>query len=250
MRNRLRQFGRKVVEIFRSRPRGTVRITFSLSILSLLLSASVVGTSSSHVKLRALDPLVRVGERSAVEVIAVATAPVNAVDITIDFDGQALDVVSVDRGGSVLTIWTEDPVIERNRVILRGGTFRRGFLGEHSIATIEFTPKRTGAASVQVGETLLLAGDGEGTPIRTVTATNAEVSIFGYDDSTDLAALPQATLERVVTDIDGNGSINLVDVSAFMGAWFNRNRLFDFDGDGRMSFKDFSILLADVFTNS
>jgi hypothetical protein len=53
---------------------------------------------------------------------------------------------------------------------------------------------------------------------------------------------------RLATDIDGNGQINLVDVSAFMGAWTSQNRIFDFNGDGRMTFRDFSILLAAVFS--
>jgi hypothetical protein len=234
--------------LFKKRPRGTVRLTFSLSILGLLLSASLIGADASYVKLAIQDALVSDTERLAVDVVAFSNTPVNAIDVEINFDGTALEVVSVDRGGSVLTIWTEDPIIEDNRVILRGGTFRRGFLGEHNLATIEFLPRRTGSTEIVLGEVLLLAGDGSGTPVVTAESIEAQAEAFVYDENTDLSSVEIARLSRTLTDIDQNGRIDLVDVSAFMGAWTSRNRVFDFNGDGRMTFRDFSILLADVFT--
>ncbi len=202
------------VRLFRRRPRGTVRTTFSLSILGLLLSANVIGSDTSYVKLDIADALVE----------------------------------DNDRGGSVLTIWTEDPIIEYDRIILRGGTFRRGFLGEHNIATIEFLPKQTGSTEVTLGDVLLLAGDGEGTPVPTSDSLYASADAFVYDENTDLSTVELSTTERAATDLNGNGRVDLADVSAFMGAWANRNRVFDFNGDGMMTFRDFSILLADVFT--
>lgn len=51
----------------------------------------------------------------------------------------------------------------------------------------------------------------------------------------------------IITDTDGNGNVDLKDVSIFMAAWFSGNKIFDFNGDGRMTFIDFSILLSDVF---
>lgn len=245
----VRNFIFSAVSTFRKRPRGTVRTTFSLSVVGLLLSASLIGSDASYVKLSLDDALVEESERMAVEIIAFSNTPVNAVDVVVQFDGDVLDVVAVDRGGSVLTIWTEDPIIEANRVILRGGTFRRGFLGEHNVATIEFLPKTTGSTRITLGEVLLLAGDGEGTVVPTADSLYSSVDAFVYDETTDLSTVTLKTDRTKITDVNNNGAVDLVDVSAFMGAWANRDRIFDFNGDGMMTFRDFSILLADVFTN-
>ena len=52
---------------------------------------------------------------------------------------------------------------------------------------------------------------------------------------------------KFVTDIDGDGDIDLGDLSAFMAAWFLGNKVYDFNGDGKMTFSDFSIILSDSF---
>lgn len=244
----LRKISGHVVRLFKSRPRGTIRTTFSISLLGLLLTASVIGTDTSHLKLQVSDTLIAEGERFAVEVIAVANTPVNAVDVTVQYDSDLLEIVSIDRGNSVLTIWTDDPIVDGDEIILRGGTFRRGFIGEHNIATIEFLPKQSGATTFTLTDVLLLAGDGAGTPIETADSLYSSVDTFIYDDMTDLSTVAIARERNALTDVDGNGRVDLVDVSAFMGAWANRERVYDFNGDGRMTFRDFSILLARVFT--
>jgi hypothetical protein len=52
---------------------------------------------------------------------------------------------------------------------------------------------------------------------------------------------------RIVTDIDGDGSVSLADLSRFMTAWASKTEVYDFSGDGRMTFRDFAIILADSF---
>ena len=51
----------------------------------------------------------------------------------------------------------------------------------------------------------------------------------------------------VITDVDGDGSVALKDISIFMASWRTKDTIYDFNGDGRMTFRDFSILLADYF---
>ena len=75
-----------------------------------------------------------------------ALRPVNAVDISVTFSPDQVEILGIDRGQSVITLWTEDPHVEGNAVIMRGGTYAKGFVGEHKIATLKVRAKASGKA--------------------------------------------------------------------------------------------------------
>lgn len=230
---------------------ATVRTMFSLlSIASLLGIAAVTSSQASYIRLEADKTLVESGNQFALDVYANAHVPVNAVDVTLRFEESAVEVIGVDRGQSVLTIWTVDPIITKDSVTLRGGTFRKGFIGEHRIATINLRAKKTGQSQFSAGDVMLLAGDGKGTPVSIAESNQSKLSLYIYDESTDLASIAVNTKVSIVTDLDGDGKVTLKDISSFMAAWANQTKVYDFNGDGKMSFRDFSIILADFFTKN
>jgi len=51
-------------------------------------------------------------------------------------------------------------------------------------------------------------------------------------------------------DLDNDGKVTLKDVSIFMSNWHSKAVIYDFNGDGRMNFIDFSIILARAFFSS
>jgi hypothetical protein len=129
-------------------------------------------------------------------------------------------------------------------VYLRGGVFQKGFLGEHTIARIRGRATESGVAYVGLKSASLVAGDGKGTTVEVERISETQTRIYvGAEDGT----LEGGALVSIVTDLDGDGSVGLSDISAFMAAWFSKAKTFDFNGDGRMTIKDFSILLADSF---
>ena len=96
----------------------------------------------------------------------------------------------------------------------------------------------------------LLAGDGKGTNVKADTS-RAKIVTTIVDEGEALTSAP-STLEGsvevvVVTDIDGDGAVSLVDISSFMANWASKDRTFDFNNDGQMTFRDFSIILFDYF---
>lgn len=227
----------------------TVRYMFPMVVgIAALLGAQLISSvDSSYVRLEIDKQAVKTSERFTVDVYAYAHVPVNAVDVTLNFDGKKVKVKEVDRGQSVLTIWTEDPIINENSVILRGGTFRKGFLGEHKIASIDLEALTTGNSQLLTSDVLLLAGDGKGTPVTTTKSNNSNVSLYVYDDNTNPEDISVEVAVNLVTDLDGDGKVSLRDISAFMADWSSKSRLHDFNGDGRMTFRDFSIILANFF---
>jgi hypothetical protein len=236
----------------RNQRSSTVRYAFPMvALLAAMLGLGAVSTSQeSSIRLEPSVGTVRDGQPFSVSVYVSAHVAVNAVDIEVTIPPN-IEVTGIDRGESVITLWTVDPKVEGNKVILRGGTFRKGFIGEHLIATINAEARDSGLAEFKVTNALLLAGDGAGTTVSFDENTegaklyiaNADGS-FAEGMSVDTEG---AVATIVITDIDGDGQVSLGDVSRFMVAWGSRTVLYDFNNDNRMNFKDFSIILSDVF---
>lgn len=240
-------FLQKYVNEHSGKSTRTVRFLFStVFAAAVFLGAAVISSTSdvSYVRLEASSATIESGQRFSIDVYAYAHVPVNAIDITLHFDPEAVTVLSVDRGQSVLTIWTKEPVVKNGTVSLSGGTFRKGFIKEHKIVTIDLVAKETGPSTFSVSDVMLLAGDGAGSPVSTAVNEKSSVSLYVYDENTSPENIGVNVKIKVVSDIDGDGKVTLTDISAFMAAWHNKNVLYDFNNDGKMSFRDFSIILA------
>lgn len=214
-----------------------------------MLGASYLSGSSSYVILTPSPQYVEAGAMVEILVEAVAHTPVNTVDIEVAFPPDQLQIVSIDKGDSVITLWTAEPVIENNKVQLSGGVYRKGFSGRHIIARINARAVNEGNADVLVRSSIFLAGDGKGTPIAIDPDSNRKAAVqIGKIGVID----PKTTISgkvavAVFTDIDGDRDVDLEDIQAFMSAWRNGNSKYDFNGDGRMTFRDFAIILSDSF---
>ena len=241
---------------YRPNKSRTVRFAFPLLFtVAALLGASVIDSSSqTYIHIESSASSVREGEIFEINVYVSAHVPVNAVDIALAFPDTQVEVIGIDTGESVITLWTEQPYVKDNAVVLRGGTFRKGFKGDHLIATINAKANTSGLATFEVADSMLLAGDGSGSEVT--VSENGEESTQLYVANADGtftttnesgAGLEGAVTIRIITDIDGDGEVSLGDLSRFMTAWASRTEVFDFSGDGRMTFKDFGIILADAF---
>jgi hypothetical protein len=222
-----------------------------LAIFAALLGAGAVSTSKqSFVRLEAVPTAAQVGRPFSVNVYVSAHVPINAVDIKVVVP-RNVKIMGIDTGESVITLWTKDPYVEGSNVVLSGGTFRKGFIGEHLIATINAEAVSSGLGEFTVRDVTLLAGDGSGTKVSVDKAgTGAKLYIANADGTfaaPEAVGTEGASAVVVVTDIDGDGDVSLTDVSRFMVAWSSRGSVYDFDNDGRMTFRDFGIILSDVF---
>lgn len=243
-----------LAERFTERPKRrstTIRYMFPLIVATFgLMGATYLSGGSSYVVLTPTPAYVEAGGEVEIKVEAITTTPVNTVDIEVAFP-DVLAPTSVEKGGSVITLWTIEPHIEGNKVTLRGGVFRKGFMGRHTIATIRARATKEGEADVLVRNTIFLAGDGKGTPLSIDSSDNKKAAVQIGAKGSELHA-PGSTIKtkiavEVITDIDGDNDVDLTDVQAFMAAWRNKNTVYDFSGDGRMTFRDFAILLSDSF---
>jgi len=225
----------------------TVRYAFPLVLFTALIAgfAAVISENSSFITIRTNAETVSQNQQFIIEVIATTHVPVNAVDIVISYPKDKMVVDSIDIGNSVLSLWTEAPYAENGNIYIRGAALRKGFIGEHQIVRIKARATEAGDAIVLIKKTQLVAGDGIGTVIQTDNSkqyNEAKIHIEGSD-----GVLKAKATVTILTDTNGDGDVNLRDISVFMSAWFTRGKTYDFNGDGQMTFSDFSILLADSF---
>lgn len=198
--------------------------------------ASVVTKSQPSLTLVTSASSAQVGETFLVDVFAEVFEPVNAVSIEIAFDSDVLEIISIDKSQSVLSLWTEEPAVAGGIITLEGGTYRRGFVGKHKITQLEVKVTKPGVAEFRARKVEYLAGDGTGR-ILSAGLTNT-VRVAGRDDTfVDLTGTAKIDIAGVVT---------LREVSIFMADWRSQNVIHDFNGDGLMNFVDFSILLSRV----
>jgi len=230
----------------------TVRHMFPLVALALgILGASAFSSNgTSYVTLTASPSYVKSGGTVAISVDAVAATAVNAIDIEVAFPTDTLKIKNIETGESVITLWTEEPKVEGNKLLLRGGVFRKGFIGEHHIATIMAEALKDGSAEIFVKDSTFLAGDGTGKSVQVAKNVANRAVITVSSNSTPSSSgdkLSGKVSVEVVTDIDGNGYVDLIDIQRFMSAWASGTSILDFNNDGRMTFRDFAIILSDSF---
>lgn len=248
---------KKIVPILRSyflpTEKRPVRRMFPILVgfLAFLGASTISSLDSSYIKLTPSQSVVMSGETFYIEVFAYAHVPVNALDVTLEFDEASLEILSVDKGQSVLTLWTEEPAVEGSRITLSGGTYRRGFLGEHLVATVKAKAKGSGKAEFKVSDAVLLAGDGSGKPVSLARNTEESAKSFViYNQNEDPRTLQASLNVGISADIDGDGVVTLKDISTFMSAWYSGEKRYDFNNDAKMNFIDFSIILARSFFRS
>jgi len=231
----------------RAEQNSTVRYAFPLMAIAAITAgtlAAVIAGDVSYLKISASPATIKSGETLTLTVTAVASTPINAVDVSLRLPQQQMKLIGIDTGNSVITLWTQQPYEKDGIVHLRGGTFRKGFIGEHEIARIRLRATESGTAHVTAENIRFVAGDGKGTTVPLAEKNLDEVRI--YVTNADGSLVGNATVQ-IITDIDGDGDVDFRDISAFMAAWRDLSMIFDFNGDGRMTFRDFGILLADSF---
>ncbi len=214
-----------------------------LVLVGALLGAAAAQQDVSYVRVATNPERVEAGQSFVITVYAHAAVPTNAIDIQLSYPERQLSVERIDVGESVITIWTEEPYARGGVIHMRGGVFRRGFLGEHLIARIHARADESGVAHILTSDSQFVAGDGRGS-IVTVTETGAEETRIYV---TQAGQLKSTVSLGIVTDIDGDGDVDLNDIHDFLAAWRSNRSTFDFNGDGRMTFRDFGILLAHSF---
>ena len=245
-----------LASFWRPHQRGPVKRLFSLGFITLLgtgaLALAQLTTSNQNVLFFKAPDVVVVNESFTVDVMVAVDDEINAVDLKIAYPQNRFTVTNLRDGQSVLNIWTESPAAEDGLLTLSGGTFRRGFTGEHRVISLRGIATQAGQITLDPKEVVFLIGDGSGrrVPARRVTRQPFTITAISPAQAAEQGIrVDSQDADRLRSDLTGDGRVTMADISMFLAAWSTGDRIFDFTGDGRMTFRDFSIILADFFEN-
>jgi len=102
--------------------------------------------------------------------VAVRVAPsgssINAVEASLSFDVGVLNVVSVNKDGSVFSLWTTEPTFSNSAgTISFGGGSPTPFTAQSNLVNVTFRTVGPGSGNLRVANASVLAADGMGTDI-------------------------------------------------------------------------------------
>lgn len=230
---------------------ATIRYAFPLifTFVAVLGATALLSTGTSSLVIEIDKDRVYEGEEVQIDIYVVATAAVNAVDIELELPVSQLELISIDTGRSVISLWTKQPYFENGVVYFSGGTYRRGFIGKHLIGSVKARARTTGLTQLTFSDAQLYSGDGTGNvvPIRDVAEQATNLYVFRTGEEIPSGSIEASASLAIIGDLDGDGLVTLRDISMFMSAWRSSNTIYDLTGDGRMTFRDFSVLLSRYF---
>ncbi len=202
-------------------------------LLALVLCSALIPHTSKAATLSFSSVSGTVGNSISVPVLVSAGSgeSLNAVSANISYPADKLTLTSINKTGSVITLWAQEPTFSNTNgtAALEGIVPNPGFSGSNGrVATLVFTVKAAGDATLSFSSSSILANDGLGTDILK-SATPRTLSL------TAAATVPTAT---PTTEKPVSGSTDL-EPSAFpihstthpdQNAWYNeRSGAFSWD---------------------
>lgn len=144
-------------------------VWFGSFLLAFALWGGVAVANAQSIYISPATGSYSVGQSFSVRVmIKSPTRAVNAVSGTLTFPHNLLQVLSVSKNDSAMSLWVQDPSFDNNAgtVDFAGVVLNPGFTGSGgNVLTINFKPVNSGTANLGFSTGSLLANDGAGTNI-------------------------------------------------------------------------------------
>jgi len=189
------------------------------------VKAATLGMSPGNISVRS-------GQTFTVNVsISSSDQAANAVSGNISFPSNIVEVVSISRAGSIITIWAEEPSFSNSSgtVIFEGVVLNPGFTGSSGrVVSLNMRAKTAGSGAIRFTSSAILANDGRGTNILTgagisqVSVADATTNPQEQQESSEPTSVPAAVTISSATHPDQAKWYRAKDVSFF---WTNPSNI-------------------------
>ncbi len=186
-----------------------------------------------------------------VGLIIESSLAVNVFSGELGFNPEILVVESINYNTSIADLWAEEPWYSNGEGTINfgGGTTRAGgFTGTEELLTITFRSLKEGEGVISLTEPQILRYDGLGTPSELVapidaiiTISNSEVPNLVSRENSDIRFLIAEEIPS--TDLNGDGTQTIADISIFILGMVGYDRRLDFNLDNKVDTRDLSIIL-------
>jgi len=178
--------------------------TKALFALCLLLALSFPKSSfADTIFISPLTGTYAVGETFSVRImVSSPRQSINAISGVLSFPTDRLQVVSVSKIGSVLSLWVQEPTFSNSQgtVTFEGVVPNPGFAESNGrVLGINFKVSGTGPAEIRMKSGSLLANDGYGTNVLRTLGTAS----FTLEERQQLPVTPSALSEGEDEEVDG-----------------------------------------------
>jgi len=153
-------------------------LSFCILIFAFGILVSETDAASASLYLSPSTEVYRVGDTFSIVVkVDSGGVAINASEGTLIFNPNELNVVSISKSGSILTLWTTEPIFSNSAgTISFGGGTPKNFTGSSgTIITISFLAKTIGTCNVNFSTGSVLAADYKGTNILTTISSGSYV---------------------------------------------------------------------------
>jgi hypothetical protein len=179
------------------------------------------------------ENIVTVGDVFFADVMAVSDTPINAIEASLSFPSDLLEVENISLDGSILDLWPKKPSFSNasGTILWSGGTVQPGgFVQTGKIFNIAFVAKKTGEAKIRFDKALFAAYDGKGT------------ILFPVQNGISYTIRPKT---KPSPDFNNDGSITFTDINLWVVGYFRSyDPRYDLNTDGKVNLGDLSIFLS------
>ncbi len=155
--------------MFRNLSNSRVRIYTSILLVVVFSLVTIHKTYAATLSLTSASTKVSLGNVISVKVVVNTDGQsINSAAANIQFPTDLLQVMSINKGSSIFSLWVQDPSFSNTAgtITFTGGVPNPGFNGQGGeIVSIVFKAKGSGNASIVFGDSSVLLNDGLGTNV-------------------------------------------------------------------------------------
>ena len=150
----------------------------------------------------------------------------NAASAAISYPSDKLEVVSLSKSGSIITLWAEEPSFSNGNgtISFEGVVMNPGYTGTGRLLTVTFRAKAPGQANASFSSGSVLANDGQGTNI--LKGLHGATITIGNTESAPVPTSPVPTpTPPITTEAPSSGNAVAINSSTHpdQGKWYTNS---------------------------